>query len=274
MLVSLQGARIDGVLSFFFLKQVSSDLLQVWVLVCCVFIFAVDCIWDYCPVVLCSSSCWGMNHKINSVMKTVPRIHNLGQKLLRILQLFRIVPSGCLSGRFGTAMTSLLAPPLSLLFSQGQKLSSWTSTLFFGGRGKKEVFVINSFLKNFILKLDIVTSIFRNIFAQDCRIDLACLTFFNTYLVTFSWIWFIFICLVIWIFYCSVVLQDYHWWWRSFLTGGCTALYFFLYSIHFFFTKLAISGTASTFLYFGYTLIMVLIFFLFTGKNTNNIDHL
>ena len=206
MLVSLQGARIDGVLSFFFLKQVSSDLLQVWVLVCCVFIFAVDCIWDYCPVVLCSSSCWGMNHKINSVMKTVPRIHNLGQKLLRILQLFRIVPSGCLSGRFGTAMTSLLAPPLSLLFSQGQKLSSWTSTLFFGGRGKTEVFVINSFLKNFILKLDIVTSIFRNIFAQDYRIDLACLTFFNTYLVTFSWIWFIFICLVIWIFYCSVVL--------------------------------------------------------------------
>ena len=199
MLVSLQGARIDGVLSFFFLKQVSSDLLQVWVLVCCVFIFAVDCIWDYCPVVLCSSSCWGMNHKIHSVMKTVPRIHNLGQKLLRILQLLRIVPSGCLSGRFGTAMTSLLAPPLSLLFSQGQKLSSWTSTLFFGGRGKKEVFVINSFLKNFILKLDIVTSIFRNIFAQDCRTDLACLTFFNTYLVTFSWIWFISICLVIWI---------------------------------------------------------------------------
>ena len=72
---------------------------------------------------------------------------------------------------------------------------------------------------------------------------------------------------------CSVVLQDYRWWWRSFLTGGCTALYFFLYSIHFFCTKLTISGTASTFLYFGYTLIMVLIVFLFTGKNTNNIDH-
>ncbi|CAH3168813.1 unnamed protein product [Pocillopora meandrina] len=60
-------------------------------------------------------------------------------------------------------------------------------------------------------------------------------------------------------------LQDYHWWWRSFLTGGCTAVYFFLYSIHFFVTKLNITGTASTFLYFGYTLIMVLIFFLFTG---------
>ena len=115
MLVSPRGVRINSVLSFFFLKQVSSDLLHVWVLVCCVFIFAVDCIRDYCPVVLCSSSCWGMTHKINSVMKTVPRIHNLGQKLLRI------VPPRCLSGKFGTAMTPSLAPPLSLLFSHGQK---------------------------------------------------------------------------------------------------------------------------------------------------------
>ena len=70
--------------------------------------------------------------------------------------------------------------------------------------------------------------------------------------------------LMIYIFVCD--LQDYHWWWRSFLTGGCTAVYFFLYSIHFFYSKLTITGTASTFLYFGYTLIMVLIFFLFTGK--------
>ena len=44
MLVSPEGVRIDGVLSLFFLKQVSSDLLHVWVLVCCVFNFAVDCI--------------------------------------------------------------------------------------------------------------------------------------------------------------------------------------------------------------------------------------
>ncbi|XP_058942377.2 transmembrane 9 superfamily member 2-like [Pocillopora verrucosa] len=65
--------------------------------------------------------------------------------------------------------------------------------------------------------------------------------------------------------YFHLCAEDYHWWWRSFLTGGCTAVYFFLYSIHFFVTKLTITGTASTFLYFGYTLIMVLIFFLFTG---------
>lgn len=60
--------------------------------------------------------------------------------------------------------------------------------------------------------------------------------------------------------------QDYHWWWRSFLTSSFTAVYLFIYAVHYFFSKLQITGTASTILYFGYTMIMVLIFFLFTGK--------
>lgn len=61
-------------------------------------------------------------------------------------------------------------------------------------------------------------------------------------------------------------LQDYHWWWRSFLTSGFTAVYLFIYAVHYFFSKLQIQGAASTILYFGYTMIMVLIFFLFTGE--------
>lgn len=59
--------------------------------------------------------------------------------------------------------------------------------------------------------------------------------------------------------------EDYRWWWRSFLTGGFTAVYFFVYSIHYYATKLEIEGSASTFLYFGYTFIMSFIFFLFAG---------
>lgn len=62
-------------------------------------------------------------------------------------------------------------------------------------------------------------------------------------------------------------VQDYHWWWRSFLTSGFTAVYLFIYAVHYFFSKLQIIGVASTILYFGYTLIMVLIFFLFTGES-------
>jgi len=65
--------------------------------------------------------------------------------------------------------------------------------------------------------------------------------------------------------YFHLCAEDYHWWWRSFLTSGFTAFYLAMYCIHYFFTKLDIEGAASTFLYFGYTSIMVFCFFLLTG---------
>lgn len=66
--------------------------------------------------------------------------------------------------------------------------------------------------------------------------------------------------------YFHLCAEDYHWWWRSFLTSGCTAFYLFIYCCHYFATKLSIEDTASTFLYFGYTLIIVFLFFLMTGS--------
>ncbi|CAL8298234.1 unnamed protein product [Merluccius merluccius] len=65
--------------------------------------------------------------------------------------------------------------------------------------------------------------------------------------------------------YFHLCAEDYHWQWRSFLTSGFTAVYFLVYAIHYFLSKLQITGLASTILYFGYTMIMALIFFLFTG---------
>lgn len=65
--------------------------------------------------------------------------------------------------------------------------------------------------------------------------------------------------------YFHLCTEDYHWWWRSFLTSSFTSVYLFIFAVHYFFSKLQIAGMASTILYFGYTLIMVLIFFLFTG---------
>jgi len=65
--------------------------------------------------------------------------------------------------------------------------------------------------------------------------------------------------------YFHLCAEDYHWWWRSFLTSGCTAGYFFLYCVHYYMTKLEISDPVSTFLYFGYTSIMTFLFFLLTG---------
>ncbi|XP_018027645.1 transmembrane 9 superfamily member 2 [Hyalella azteca] len=65
--------------------------------------------------------------------------------------------------------------------------------------------------------------------------------------------------------YFHLCAEDYHWWWRSYLTSGFTAFYLFIYCVHYFATKLNISGFVSTLLYFGYTIIMVFLFFLLTG---------
>lgn len=59
--------------------------------------------------------------------------------------------------------------------------------------------------------------------------------------------------------------QDYCWWWRSYLTSGSSALYLFLYSTFYFFTKLGITKPVSVALYFGYMLIFSYAFFMFTG---------
>ena len=54
------------------------------------------------------------------------------------------------------------------------------------------------------------------------------------------------------------------------MTSGFTGVYFFIYCVHYFVSKLEISGFVSTLLYFGYTFIMVFVFCLLTGKPTSN----
>ncbi|VDN56752.1 unnamed protein product [Dracunculus medinensis] len=65
--------------------------------------------------------------------------------------------------------------------------------------------------------------------------------------------------------YFHLCAEDYHWWWRSFLTSGFTAFYLFAYCVHYFTSKLTITGTISTILYFCYTSIFVFMFFLAAG---------
>uniref|UniRef100_A0A0D3H330 Transmembrane 9 superfamily member n=1 Tax=Oryza barthii TaxID=65489 RepID=A0A0D3H330_9ORYZ len=58
---------------------------------------------------------------------------------------------------------------------------------------------------------------------------------------------------------------NYKWWWRSFLTPGCSAVYLFLYATFFFFAKLSIVKPVSVMFYFGYMLVVSYAFFLLTG---------
>ncbi|CAO3622305.1 unnamed protein product [Cunninghamella echinulata] len=60
--------------------------------------------------------------------------------------------------------------------------------------------------------------------------------------------------------------EDYHWSWRAFMTSGAAGLYVFLYSIYYYFNKLAIDTLTSTLLYFGYSTIISVLLTVMTGS--------
>ncbi|KAI1319613.1 hypothetical protein EDD11_003606 [Mortierella claussenii] len=65
--------------------------------------------------------------------------------------------------------------------------------------------------------------------------------------------------------YFHLCAEDYHWWWRAFFTSGASAVYIFLYSIMYYFSTLQIGSFTSMVLYFGWTAIMSLMFFVLSG---------
>lgn len=52
--------------------------------------------------------------------------------------------------------------------------------------------------------------------------------------------------------YFSLCVEDYRWWWRSFLVAGSCGFYVFMYSIYYYLTRLDVSNLIGTMLYFGY----------------------
>ncbi|CAL5039662.1 unnamed protein product [Urochloa decumbens] len=65
--------------------------------------------------------------------------------------------------------------------------------------------------------------------------------------------------------YFQLCNEDYRWWWRSYLTSGSSALYFFVYAAFYFFTRLQITKAVSCMLYFGYIFVVSYAFFVLTG---------
>merc|ERR1712014_487785 len=66
--------------------------------------------------------------------------------------------------------------------------------------------------------------------------------------------------------YFQLTSEDYHWWWRAFLSSASSAFYVFLYSMIYFNSRLQIEKTVSTMLYFGYMFLISVLFFLLTGS--------
>jgi transmembrane 9 superfamily protein 2/4 len=65
--------------------------------------------------------------------------------------------------------------------------------------------------------------------------------------------------------YFQLCNEDYHWWWRSFLTSGSCAFYIMLYSFWYYLTELEMNGFVPVLIYFSYMGILSLTFFLVTG---------
>jgi len=94
----------------------------------------------------------------------------------------------------------------------------------------------------------------------------------NQFYYVFGFLFIVFIILIITCAEITIVLcyfqlcnEDYHWWWRSYLTPGSSAAYLFLYSILYFITKLHIAKVVSALLFFGYMFLVSAAFFLLTG---------
>ncbi|KAK3025759.1 LOW QUALITY PROTEIN: hypothetical protein RJ639_041915, partial [Escallonia herrerae] len=94
----------------------------------------------------------------------------------------------------------------------------------------------------------------------------------NQFYYIFGFLFIVFIILLVTCAEITIVLcyfhlcsEDYRWWWRAYLTAGSSALYLFLYSAYYFFTKLEITKLVSGVLYFGYMVIGSYAFFVLTG---------
>jgi len=65
--------------------------------------------------------------------------------------------------------------------------------------------------------------------------------------------------------YFHLCAEDYRWWWRAFFTSGGAAVYVFAYSVLYWATKLKLTSFVSTVLYFGWTSVMCILFFVLSG---------
>ncbi|XP_015252315.1 PREDICTED: transmembrane 9 superfamily member 4 [Cyprinodon variegatus] len=94
----------------------------------------------------------------------------------------------------------------------------------------------------------------------------------NQFYYLFGFLFLVFIILVVSCSQISIVMvyfqlcaEDYRWWWRTFLVSGGSAFYVLIYAIFYFVNKLDIVEFIPSLLYFGYTTLMVLSFWLLTG---------
>eukprot|EP00467_Chlorarachnion_reptans_P000344 CAMPEP_0114522410 /NCGR_PEP_ID=MMETSP0109-20121206/20724_1 /TAXON_ID=29199 /ORGANISM="Chlorarachnion reptans, Strain CCCM449" /LENGTH=590 /DNA_ID=CAMNT_0001703619 /DNA_START=67 /DNA_END=1839 /DNA_ORIENTATION=- len=65
--------------------------------------------------------------------------------------------------------------------------------------------------------------------------------------------------------YFQIAMEDYRWWWRSFLSGGSTGVFVFLYAAFYYYHRSEMSGSLQFVFFFGYMFLVSYGFFLMLG---------
>ncbi|KAK0643448.1 hypothetical protein B0T16DRAFT_332125 [Cercophora newfieldiana] len=65
--------------------------------------------------------------------------------------------------------------------------------------------------------------------------------------------------------YVQLCSENYNWWWQSFMVGGSSAVWVFLYCAWYYFVKLHITGFMSGILFFSYSFMACCVYGLLTG---------
>jgi len=72
-------------------------------------------------------------------------------------------------------------------------------------------------------------------------------------------------CITIALTYFQLSMEDHRWWWSSFLNGGSTGIFVYLYSIFYYTYRSKMSGTLQASFYFGYMAVICYFFFIMLG---------
>jgi len=73
-------------------------------------------------------------------------------------------------------------------------------------------------------------------------------------------------CTTVTLTYFQLSMEDYRWWWYSFLSGGATGLFIFAYSVFYYVYRSKMTGFLQASFYFGYQGFICYFFFLMLGS--------
>jgi len=72
-------------------------------------------------------------------------------------------------------------------------------------------------------------------------------------------------CITVALTYFQLSMEDHRWWWASFLSGGSTGIFVYIYSVFYFIYRSKMFGFVQSSFYFGYMAVVCYIFFVMLG---------